>query len=82
MAPPQTLAAAPQRGVMFEAVAIRDADAVGEAESNGEASSVEGEYFRNRGLLDKLAKEQLAAGQWAAQPPSVTAATLLFVRCL
>ena len=56
MAPPQTLAAAPQRGVRCEAVAIRDADAVDEADSNGEASSVEGEYSHNRGLLDELAK--------------------------
>ena len=55
MAPPQTLAAAPQRGVRLEAVAIRDADAVDEAESNGEASSVEGEYSDNRELLDDLA---------------------------
>ena len=72
MVPPQTLAAAPQRGVTFEAVAIRDADAVDEAESNGEASSVEGEYSHITGLLDELAKEQLAAGQWAAQLPNDT----------
>ena len=53
-------AAAPQRGA-------RPAD---EAESNGEASSVEGEYSHIAGLLDELAKEQPAAGQWAAQLPS------------
>ena len=60
-------AAAPQRGVRFEDVAIPDADAVDEAESNGEASSVEGEYTHITGLLDELAMEQPAAAQWAAQ---------------
>ena len=65
-------AAAPQRGTRPEAVAIPNADAADEAESHGEASSVEGEYSHNRGLLDALAKEQLAAGQWAAQLPNDT----------
>ena len=63
-------AAAPQRGTRPEAVAIPNADAADEAESNGEASSVEGEYSHITGLLDELAKEQPAAGQWAAQLPS------------
>ena len=63
-------AAAPQRGARPEAVANPDADAADEAESNGEASSVEGEYSHFTGLLDELAKEQPAAGQWAAQLPS------------
>ena len=63
-------AAAPQRGARPEAVVNPDADAADEAESNGEASSVEGEYSHITGLLDKLAKEQPAAGQWAAQLPS------------
>ena len=63
-------AAAPQRGARAEAVANPDADAADEAESNGEASSVEGEYVHITGLLDELATEQPAAGQWAAQLPS------------
>ena len=63
-------AAAPQRGARPEAVANPDADAADEAESNGEASSVEGEYSHITRLLDELAKEQPAAGQWAAQLPS------------
>ena len=37
-------AAAPQRGARPEAVANPDPDAADEAESNGEASSVEGDY--------------------------------------
>ena len=67
---PVEAAAAPQRGARPEAVANPDADAVDEAESNGEASSVEGEYSHITGLLDELAKEQTAAGEWAAQLPS------------
>ena len=63
-------AAAPQRGPRAEAVANPDADAADEPESNGEASSVEGEYSHITGLLDELAKEQLASAQWAAQLPS------------
>ena len=63
-------AAAPQRGARPEAVANSDAEAADEAESNGEASSVEGEYSHITGLLDELAKQQPAAGQWAAQLPS------------
>ena len=54
-AAPQVVAAH-QRGVICYDVAIPDAEAVDEAESNGEASSVEGEYSRSRGLLDELAK--------------------------
>ena len=64
-------AAAPQRGARPEAKANTEADAADEAESNGEASSVDGEYFDITRLLDELAKEQPAAGQWAAQLPSV-----------
>ena len=70
-------AAAPQRGARPEAVANPDADAADEAESNGEASSgngeassVEGDYSRTIALLNELAKEQPAAGQWATQFPS------------
>ena len=63
-------AAAPQHGARPEALATPDADAADEAESNGEASSVEGEYSHITGLLDELATEQPAAGQWAAQLPS------------
>ena len=59
-------AAAPQRGARPEAVAHPDADAVDDAESNGDASSVGGEYSHITRLLDELAKEQPAAGQWAA----------------
>ena len=59
-------AAAPQRGARPEAVANPDADAADETESNGEASSVEGEYFHFTELLNELAEEQPAAGQWAA----------------
>ena len=71
-------AAAPQRGTRLEAVAIPNADAADEAESHGEASSVEGEYFHRTRLLDELAKEQLAAGQWAAQLPSDAEVTSSF----
>ena len=71
-------AAAPQRGARPEAVANPDADAADEAESNGEASSVEGEYSHITGLLDELAKEQPAAGQWAAQLPSDAEVTSSF----
>ena len=71
-------AAAPQRGARPEAVANPDADAADEAESNGEASSVEGEYCHITGLLDELAKEQPAAGQWAAQLPSDAEVTSSF----
>ena len=63
-------AAAPQRSARPEAVPNPDADAADEAESNGEASSVEGEYSHITGLLEELAKEQPAAGKWAAQLPS------------
>ena len=55
-----------------------DEDAAGEAESNGEASSVEGEYVHITGLLDELVKEQPAAGQWAAQLPSDAEVTSSF----
>ena len=71
-------AAAPQRGARLEAVANPDADATDEAESNGEASSVEGEYSHITGLLDELAKEQPAAGQWTAQLPSDAEVTSSF----
>ena len=71
-------AAAPQRGARPEAVANPDADAADEAESNGEASSVEGEYSHITGLLDELAKEQPAAGQWAAQLPGDAEVTSSF----
>ena len=64
-------AAAPQRGARLEVKANTKADAAAEAESNGEASSVEGEYSTSTRLLDELAKEQPVAGQWAAQLPSV-----------
>ena len=63
-------AAAPQRGARPEAVATPEADAADDSSSNGEASSVEGEYSRTISLLNELAKEQPAAGQWAAQLPS------------
>ncbi len=71
-------AAAPQRAAKPEAVANPDADASDEAESNGEASSVEGEYSHITGLLDELAQEQPAAGQWAAQLPSDAEVTSSF----
>ena len=71
-------AAAPQRGARPEAVAHPDADAVDDAESNGDASSVEGEYSHSTRLLDELAKEQPAAGQWAAQLPSDAEVTSSF----
>ena len=71
-------AAAPQRRARPEAVAHPDADAADDAESNGEASSVEGEYSQTNGLLDELAKEQPAAGQWAAQLPSDAEVTSSF----
>ena len=71
-------AAAPQRGARLEAVANPDADAADEAESNGEASSVEGEYSHITELLDELAKEQPAAAQWAAQLPSDAEVTSSF----
>ena len=71
-------AAAPQRGARPEAVANPDADAADEAESTGEVSSVEGEYSHITGLLDELAKEQPAAGQWAAQLPSDAEVTSSF----
>ena len=71
-------AAAPQRGATPEAVANPDADAADEAESNGEASSVEGEYSHITELLDELAEEQPAAGQWAAQLPSDAEVTSSF----
>ena len=67
---PVEVAAASQRSTRPQAVAIPNADAADEAESRGEASSVEGEYSHTTGLLDELAKEQPAAGQWAAQLPS------------
>ena len=57
-------AAAPQRAARPEAVATPDADA------DGEASSVDGEYCDITGLLEELAEAQPAAGQWAAQLPS------------
>ena len=63
-------AAARQRSTTPEAVPIPNADATDEAESHGEASSVEGEYRHNTRLFDELAEEQPAAGQWAAQLPS------------
>ena len=63
-------AAAPQRGARPEAKTNRNAEAADEADSNGEASSVEGDYSDITRLLDELAKEQPAAGQWAAQLPS------------
>ena len=71
-------AAAPHRGARPEAEAIADADAADEAESSGEASSVEGEYSHITGLLEELAKEQPAAGQWAAQLPSDAEVTSSF----
>ena len=71
-------AAAPQRGARPEAVAHPDADAADDAESNGEASSVEGEYSHITELLDELAEEQPAAGQWAAQLPSDAEVTSSF----
>ena len=70
--------AGPRRGSRLEAVAIADADAADEAESSGEASSVEGEYSHITGLLEELAKEQLAAGQWAAQLPGDAEVTSSF----
>ena len=69
---------APPRGTRPEAVAIPNADAADEAEIDGEASSVEGEYFHRTRLLDELAKEQPAAGQWAAQLPSDAEVTSSF----
>ena len=63
-------AAASQRGARPETVANPNADAADEAESNGEASSFEGEYSHLTGLLVELTKGQPAAGQWAAQLPS------------
>ena len=71
-------AAAPQRGTRPEAVTIPNADAADEAENHGEASSVEGEYSHITGLLDELAKEQPAAGQWAARLPSDAEVTSSF----
>ena len=76
--PVEVAAAAPHRGARPEAVAIADADAADEAESSGEASSVEGEYSHITGLLDELAKEQPAAGQWAAQLPGDAEVTSSF----
>ena len=46
-------AAAPQRGARPEAVANPDSDAADDAESNGEASSVEGEYSHITRRLDE-----------------------------
>ena len=63
-------AAAPQRGARPEAVATPEADAADDSSTNGEASSVEGDYSRTIALLNELAKEQPAAGQWATQFPS------------
>ena len=71
-------AAAPQRGASPEAVAHPDADAADEAESNGRVSSVEGEYSHITRRLHELAKEQPAAGQWAAQLPSDAEVTSTF----
>ena len=65
-------AAAPQRAARPAAVTTPDADA------DGEASSVEDEYSHIAGLLDELAKEQPAAVQWAAQPPSDAEVTSSF----
>ena len=78
VAPKLAADSAPQHGARPEAVANPDADAGDEAESNGEASSVEGEYSHITGLLDELAKEQPAAGQWAAQLPSDAEVTSSF----